>query len=226
MADPPCLQVRLQANGTPGSNPTFVPTRTQQSTRFPPGPGRLPCPRMNERSDLISVVFTKWGGRQHWHFECGWLGEDEFGAWLAGRPGTRLQRGDEPAIIELPGFVQLVPCRGEWIAFFNAAGPFEIYVDVTSTPVWTGGTVTCVDLDLDVVRRPDGKVQLLDEDEFIQHQIELKYPADTVRSARATAEWLLNAVAAGHGPFGGAGAAWLAAQPWAGASSDQTSIGE
>jgi hypothetical protein len=61
--------------------------------------------------------------------------------WLAGRPGTRLQRGDEPATVEAHGFVQLVPRHGDWMAFFNVAGPFEVYVDVTTARVWTGRTV-------------------------------------------------------------------------------------
>lgn len=173
-----------------------------------------PVSAVTERDGMVSVVFTKWGDRPHWHFECAWLGEDGFGVWLVGRPGTRLQRGEEPAIIEPHGFVQLVPRQGDWVAFFNVAGPFEIYVDVTTAPVWTGSTVTCVDLDLDVARRPDGKVQLLDEDEFMKHQVELAYPADTIKRARATADWLVDVVAAGLEPFGGTGPTWLATQPW------------
>jgi protein associated with RNAse G/E len=77
----------------------------------------------------------------------------------------------------------------------------------------------CVDLDLDVVRRPNGRVQLLDDDEFMRHQVELEYPARIIQGARATADWLLDVVTARHEPFGSAGAAWLAAQPWAGGGS-------
>lgn len=194
------------------------PGRVSESTRLPTQASPT-LTAVSTRDRMVSVVFTKWGDRPHWHFECAWLGEDVFGVWLAGRPGTRLQRGDEPAIVEAHGFVQLVPRQGEWMAFFNVAGPFEVYVDVTTAPIWTGRTVACVDLDLDVVRRPNGEVQLLDEDEFMSHQVELEYPAGIIQQARATAYWLLDVVAARHEPFRSTGLAWLAAQPWAGTGS-------
>lgn len=162
----------------------------------------------------MSVRFTKWQERPHWRFETRWLGADEFGTWLVGAPGIRLQRADEPPIFEKHGFVQLVPDRGDWIAFFNLSGPFEIYVDVTTTPRWRGGSVTCVDLDLDVVRRPGGGVEVLDEDEFAAHQVELGYPAAVVRQARETADWLIAALSTRREPFDAVGPAWLATQSW------------
>jgi hypothetical protein len=164
---------------------------------------------------MVSVVFTKWGDRPHWHFDLHRLGEDAHGVWLAGPPGTRLQRADEPPTESTAGFVQLVPDRGDWVAVFNNDDWCEVYVDVTSTPRWVGSTVTCVDLDLDVIRNRDGSVELLDEDEFLEHQVRYAYPAELIEGARATAEWLLEAVAARREPFGGAGAVWLATQPWA-----------
>jgi uncharacterized protein len=171
---------------------------------------------MNDDLDgAVSIVFTKWGDRPHWQFECRRLGEDAFGTWLAGPPGTVLRLPNREPVVEKHGFAQLVPHRGDWTAFFNVSGPFELYVDVTSAPVWSGGTMTCVDLDLDVIRRPDGRVELLDEDEFLDHQVRLAYPVEVIERARATADWLLEAVAARREPFGSVGAAWLATQPWA-----------
>lgn len=163
---------------------------------------------------LISVVFTKWGGRPHWRFQCRRIGEDAFGTWMAGAPGTVLQRGDEPPVVVPHGFVGLVPTAGDWMAFFDGAGPHGVYVDVPTTPVWRRDVVTCVDLDLDVIRRTDGVVELLDEDEFLDHQVRLGYPAAVIAGARATADWLLEAVAARREPFDAVGAAWLAAQRW------------
>src|SRR4030088_92741 len=106
----------------------------------------------------VHVVYTKWGGRPHLDFECRRLGEDQCGVWLAGPPGTQFRRVARASNVAEHGFVQLVPHRGDWMAFFNAAGRFDIYVDVTSAPVWAERSVTCVDLDLDVVRLPDGRV--------------------------------------------------------------------
>ena len=107
-------------------------------------------------------------------------------------------------------FVLLVPAEGCWTACFNAGHTVEIYVDVTTRPVLDGSTVTAVDLDLDVIRYADGRVEVLDEDEFAEHQVRLAYPADLISQARQTCEWLVEAVSARAGPFGQAGVEWLA----------------
>ena len=170
---------------------------------------------MTHGDGMVSIAFTKWGDRPHWHFDCLRLGEDEHGVWLGGPPGTRLQRADEPPTASAHGFLQLVPHRGDWLAVFNNDDWCEVYVDVTTTPRWVGSTVTCVDLDLDVIRNRDGRVELLDEDEFLEHQVRYGYPAEVIEGARATAHWLLETVAARREPFGGVARAWLASQPWA-----------
>ena len=103
-----------------------------------------------------------------------------------------------------------MPAEGDWTACFNADGELEIYADVTTRPAYGAGQVTAVDLDLDVVRYWDGRVAVLDEDEFAEHQVELSYPAELIDQARATCDWLVSAVSARREPFGQAGAAWLA----------------
>ncbi|WP_239162611.1 DUF402 domain-containing protein [Paractinoplanes rishiriensis] len=105
----------------------------------------------------------------------------------------------------------LVPADGCWIANWNADADteMEIYVDVTDQPVWTGELVRAVDLDLDVVRLRDGTVELLDEDEFAEHQVRYGYPADVVARAQATAAELMARVRDRDEPFGDVGRAWL-----------------
>jgi uncharacterized protein len=164
--------------------------------------------------DAIEVRYTKWGGISHWHFYLELLGQDEHGWWLFGRKGMILQRGAEPEVLQPRDFVLLVPAEGCWTACFNVEGELDIYADVTSRPVVRDGQVTAVDLDLDVVRFWDGRVEVLDEDEFAEHQVELGYPAEVIEQARATCDWLVTAVSARSEPFGQASAPWLArAQP-------------
>jgi uncharacterized protein len=167
----------------------------------------------------VEIRYTKWGGHGHWRFTLTPLGSDRFGWWLAGRAGTPQQRGEEPPVRSPTGFVMLVPAAGSWTAFWNAyapASPFEVYVDVTTRPVRAPGLVTAVDLDLDVVRRRDGRVEVLDEDEFAEHQVRYGYPREVVDGARSTARWLVDAVSARVAPFDDTGPAWLARVPSAG----------
>jgi protein associated with RNAse G/E len=68
-----------------------------------------------------------------------------------------------------------------------------------------------VDLDLDVIRRRGTPVPfLVDEDEFAEHQVRYGYPAEVTTAAQSSADWLLDAVGRGTGPFGGAHHEWLA----------------
>lgn len=157
----------------------------------------------------IEVVYTKFDGRLHWHFTLARLGEDEHGVWLAGPPGTVLQRGAEPPKAELDGFVALVPANGTWAAFWNVSDDPEVYVDVTSHPVWSESSVTMLDLDLDVVRYRDGRIAVLDEDEFEEHQVQFGYPAEVIESAQATAGQLRDALTHRAEPFGARGTHWL-----------------
>jgi hypothetical protein len=161
----------------------------------------------------VDMWFTKWGGKRHWRFVAEELGSDRFGWWFGSRAGTAMRRGLEEPVIVGHDFVILVPAVGRWIASWN--GPAEtnvaIYIDVTDEPVRHPGRVEAVDLDLDVVRLRDGSVRLLDEDEFEEHQVIYGYPPDEIAQARATADELLDMVAARREPFDRVGEAWLAA---------------
>jgi hypothetical protein len=152
--------------------------------------------------------FTKWGGRRHWHYTMEELGEDEFGWWYAGRQSITIQRGFEPPIPQPHDFVTLVPRAGLWIASWNDPARTEtvIYVDVTTRPIRSGRSIHAVDLDLDVIRRRDGVVEVLDEDEFAEHQVRHAYPKELIAQALDTTAELVDLVSAHAEPFGAAGA--------------------
>jgi predicted RNA-binding protein associated with RNAse of E/G family len=159
------------------------------------------------------IRFTKWGGSLHWHYTMERLGADEHGLWLVGRTGMTLRRGYEEPIRQPHDFVQLVPVEGCWTAAFNAdlaTTDIEVYVDVTNRPVVEDGVVHAVDLDLDVVRRRNGEIAVLDVDEFVEHRVRYGYPAEVVEQALDTTAELTRMFAAGREPFASAGAAWLA----------------
>ena len=140
------------------------------------------------------------------------LGSDRHGRWFGARAGTSLRRGFEDPIVQGHDFVLLVPAEGCWIASWNVPGATgsAVYVDVTTQPVVQGNVVTAVDLDLDVVRRHDGIVEVLDEDEFAEHQVRYGYPAEVIAQALATTDDLVARITARTEPFAEAGPAWLA----------------
>ncbi|GIG57751.1 hypothetical protein Lfu02_21230 [Longispora fulva] len=159
------------------------------------------------------VRYTKFDGSLHWNHPATYLGADQHGTWLGVPAGATLLRDTTPKTLSYK-FVMLFPRDAWWTACFNAQPTrTELYCDITTVPVITPEEVTMVDLDLDVTRWRDGTVNLLDEDEFIEHQVKYDYPPQVVKSAQDSADWLLRAVRERQSPFDGIHEEWLRLVP-------------
>jgi hypothetical protein len=157
--------------------------------------------------DPVRVRMTKWGDRPHWEFDAVHLGDDEHGTWLGFPRGTSMTRPGAEYVSPTDQLGLVPPVlwpeseRG-WLATFHGPGGLlSVYVDIVAPPIWSGATVTAVDLDLDVVRELDGRVWVDDEDEFALHQVELAYPLEVVAAAQASCDRLVGLVRAGHPPY-------------------------
>lgn len=130
---------------------------------------------------------------RNWEVTLELLGGDLYGVWLGGRAGVEFTR---PGVsFETTGpLVILVPHDRPWVATFYGGKGFGhvhdcmVYVDMTTSPAWSGdgADVTMVDLDPDVFQCHDGSVHVDDEDEFAENPVELGYPVDN-RDCRAVA---------------------------------------
>lgn len=136
------------------------------------------------------------------------LGEDDHGVWLWAPAGTSFRRGDEPPKVSERMWVKLITHDRWWTAIWTTSG--RIYVDVATPAEWDGDTVRMIDLDLDVVRHPDGSVTVEDEDEFAEHRVAMRYPPRVVDGARAVTAQLVVDIEARREPFADVGDAWLA----------------
>lgn len=160
--------------------------------------------------DLVHVDERKWPDRLHWQLDAQRLGEDEHGTWLYAPASTIARRGHEPPRRLAAGIVMWVPTRAWWIAEFYWEHPrHAVYVNIGTPPAWEGARVRQIDLDLDVVRTIDGAVDVLDEDEFLAHQVQLGYPPDLVSQARTAADRVADMLRRGVEPFGEASARWI-----------------
>lgn len=158
---------------------------------------------------LVQMDSRKWPDHRHWQYKMKRLGEDEHGVWLFASGDTVARRGTEPPRPLRRGFLSLVPHRGWWIAEFYREHPRRtVYVNIGTEPVWEGDRVTQVDLDLDVVRNLDGTVAVIDEDEFLQHQVSRQYPAWLIAGARTAADRAVADLEQRTEPFD------VAAEPW------------
>ncbi|WP_368861749.1 DUF402 domain-containing protein [Actinospica durhamensis] len=163
-------------------------------------------------SNLIRVTYRKYDGSLHWNGVMRRLGEDDFGVWLGWGAGLTMRRGYEPPVTFPEPHVSLYPRDKWWTAsFYTAPRRTEIYCDITTVPEWpTEDEVTMVDLDLDVIRRrEDRQAIILDEDEFLEHQVRYAYPPNVIEAARNSADALLPAVGGDAEPFQSAYFEWL-----------------
>ncbi len=159
---------------------------------------------------LVHVDERKWPDQLHWQYEAQRLGEDEHGVWLHVPRGTIANRGDQPPLAVPYGFVTLVPGGAWWLGEFYWDNPrHSVYVNIGTPPEWHGDRVTQVDLDLDVIRRPDGTVETVDEDEFLDHQVRFAYPQELIAATRVATAAAAELLIAGIEPFGIASRRWL-----------------
>jgi len=171
----------------------------------------------------VRVEMTKWGDGPHWQYDATYLGADEHGDWLGLVAGTAYSRPGRRFTMPYD-HVGLVPAAVDgarpWhlAAFYTEGGPswdalggspVQVYVDMTTPPVWDGRTVRAVDLDLDVVRGVNGTVIVDDEDEFAEHQVRYGYPDDVITGARASCDAVLAEVRSGRAPYDGTHRTWL-----------------
>lgn len=162
----------------------------------------------------MRVVFTKWGGGEHWQSEGRVLGRDECGVWVGASKGRHLTRPGHDVVIPYDT-VMLVPADSGFVACFNerlagdGAAWCSTYVDITTVPRWRDGLVTMVDLDLDVVQLWSGVVEVHDQDEFAEHQVSLGYPAEVAAQAEQSCTVERRALEAGDAPYDGRADLWL-----------------
>lgn len=153
----------------------------------------------------VRVVARKWPDRPHWEFDAVLLGEDCHGVWLGVPTGTAMSRPGAAFTTDQPQ-VTLVPRDGAFLSSFYARGGSahcDVYVDISTVPVWSGDTVTAVDLDLDVVRGWTGRVWVEDEDEFAAHRVQHAYPPGLVRLAVTSCDEVRTAVQGRLSPYDG-----------------------
>jgi len=85
--------------------------------------------------------------------------------------------------------------------FHEPDGSFRnYYCNVAKPFTLDGGTLEFVDLDIDVVVWPDGRVEVLDRDDFEENSVKFGYPNDVIEKAEAALIELLSLIDTGSLP--------------------------
>lgn len=158
----------------------------------------------------MEYATEKWGDRPHYRGLVHHLGDDEHGSWLWGPAGRTIYRGDEPLFVTEQAALALVPPGAWWsLAWWVGHAEVDLYVNINTPAVFEPERIVAVDLDLDVVRTVDGRVEVVDRDEFELHQVRYAYPPDLIEAAEAATSLAHDLVLTNVAPFDG-----LAAKSW------------
>lgn len=176
----------------------------------PPADGDGDLPPSSLGGEQVLLDERKHPDTPHWRWWTTRLGRDEQGTWLANAPGDVARRGTEDPRPFRGGFVTLVPPDDPWIVEFYLDHPHvRTYVNIGTVPAWDGDDhFVQVDLDLDVVVRLDGEVQVIDRDEFEEHRVTLAYPDELAALAEDATQRAVSVLERDRDSFGAA--AWLA----------------
>ena len=160
----------------------------------------------------MELASEKWGGHPHYRGHNVHLGDDEHGTWLWGVTGRTIYRGDEPLWATQHAALTLVSPGRWWAPSWWVGHPdLEVYVNINTPAEWHGDRIVSVDLDLDVVRFLDGRVEIVDRDEFEEHQVRYGYPDDLIAQAEAATAEAYDLLTRNVAPFDGVAAAgWIA----------------
>lgn len=160
----------------------------------------------------VTVQFLKNPDIIHWGFRAHYLGEDEHGTWIAVPRGTERWKGAERVRPTQEDAVFCASHEAWWHLHYN--GPttqFSHFVDIVTPAVWVSeDRYEMIDLDLDVVVRHDGRIEVHDEDEFEIHQKQYGYSKELIAGALEETEAVVAALGRKDEPFFEVAASWLA----------------
>ncbi len=150
----------------------------------------------------MEFASEKWGGVPHYRGDVRRLGEDGHGSWWWGRQGRSIFRGDVELFVTREDVLFLAPPDAWWnVAWWVDHPEVEVYVNIGTPVVEEADRLVSIDLDLDVIRRVDGTVLVLDRDEFDEHQVLYGYPMDVVETVEAVTEEVRRMVERAAPPF-------------------------
>lgn len=151
----------------------------------------------------IHVTSTKYDGSRHWEFDCEVVREEGSLLVASNHAGQTLTNP-----------------KGEWRTPWDTLNHFwtdrwynvmrchtsngrldNFYCNVATPAVINGDQVTYVDLDLDLRVSAEGRLEILDEDEFLEHSRRMSYPRDVIEQSRAALDELVRLASAAEGPF-------------------------
>lgn len=152
----------------------------------------------------IHVVSTKYDGSAHWEFDSFFVAER--GPLLIATNFAGQELRNKVGLWKTPFDVRNHFWSDRWYNVMRCdrprAGGLEYwYCNVTTPATYDGETIRYADLDLDVRVYANGTIEILDEDEFLEHSAVMGYPPDVIEQSRAAVDELVALARGAQFPF-------------------------
>ncbi|HYF79937.1 MAG TPA: DUF402 domain-containing protein [Symbiobacteriaceae bacterium] len=155
---------------------------------------------------MIDVHTYKYGRIPHYFYQVE-LVERTADLWIVrGQYGRKVQHYSKGITFEV---------KNRSIEFFWPGRPYTVGADITNgkidsyycniilPPTMTGDVVEWVDLDLDLIVKPDLTYQLIDQEDLEVNSVKYGYPPDVISGAWRAADELIALVKERQYPFDG-----------------------
>lgn len=158
-----------------------------------------------EDRPLIRSESTKYDGSIHYKFDTRLIDQTDgcLRLWIPAGTPNRSYRGE--GVFEAD--CVMLTFLGDEERGFNVVhhaeplGGVVAASDILTAAHLDGSTLRWIDLDLDVELHEDGRPELVDEDEFEEHQLRYRYPPEVIEGARRSAALAFDLATGGQFPF-------------------------
>ncbi|MGE6556571.1 DUF402 domain-containing protein [Exiguobacterium artemiae] len=163
----------------------------------------------------IQVQAVKYDGSLHYDWEATWLQETDQYVLVYGQPGRKLKHHTRKQIFicDTPSLEYYDLQEGYTVNLDLEPDGERYYCNICLPAERTASGLRFVDLDLDLIRSTAGEWTVVDEDEFLAHQLTYHYPVDVVQGAERMLHRLQDKIKRQAFPFDGFLESWLVRLP-------------
>lgn len=137
------------------------------------------------------------------------LGADQYGYWIGIAAGGVWHHSNGQQGRFEQSFVKLIPYNAYWSACFNPSDTL-IDVDIVLPNNWNHRLVEEIDLEIDLLKMDDGRLEIRDEADFAEVCQRWPMPANLIEQVQATTKHIYQQLHEEAEPFKLVGAQWLA----------------
>ncbi len=156
--------------------------------------------------EKMKVKTFKYNQQLHYEWEATVIDSNDNYIALFSTPGRKLIHHSRNKIFEFDTYsLDFFPFDCCYTAHvdIHKNGEFEYYCNIGETPMIINNEIHFIDLDIDIVKKPNSEWMVVDQDEFEENSIKYRYSVEIKEKALSTTKELLKVISNQEFPFDG-----------------------